>query len=187
MDRQMLVAAREAAWAAQSAAEAAWWALIPNAIAAVGTVGALIFAVVAANASARAQQQRQAATLIGLSHAFGTASQLLATGLELSKSAVPLKVAVESMLATGGFQTQLEIVRSVRLTEFPSVRVLAQFNAGHAALATLLDDMRLSVAEGGIRLTTLPHVLADGATKLATTADALDSEARRLVWPWPIS
>lgn len=43
MEQQMLRAAQEAAWAAQSAAEAAWWALLPNGAAAVGTVGALWF------------------------------------------------------------------------------------------------------------------------------------------------
>lgn len=60
-----------------------WWAACTalfqwEAIGAIGTVGALVAAILLADAGNRAQQRRQAAILIGLSHAFGTASQLRA-------------------------------------------------------------------------------------------------------------
>lgn len=44
MDQELLVASQQAAWAAQSAAEAAWWALLFNGLAVAVTGGAFWFA-----------------------------------------------------------------------------------------------------------------------------------------------
>lgn len=102
------------------------------------------------------------------------------------KSGMPAKVAVESVIATSGIQTQLMTVNSVNLIDFPSVKVLAGFNGDRAILTTVLDDMERAVGEEGIRLATIPAELDAAQTKLAILADLLDREARRIVWPWPI-
>lgn len=61
MDDQMLRAAQEAAWAGQSAAEAAWWGLLINGAAAVGAVGALWFALIQGFKNGRFERLRMGA------------------------------------------------------------------------------------------------------------------------------
>ena len=168
-----------------------WWASFTGlfqweAIDAIGTVGALIAAISLADAGNRAQRRRQAAILVGLSHAFGTASQLLASSFQMIKAGMLARVAIESIVATSGIQTQLMIVNSVNLIDFPSVKVLAGYNGGRAILTTILDDMQRAVGEEGVRLATIPAERDAAPSKLSVLADLLDCEARRIVWPWPI-
>lgn len=165
MEHEMLSATREAAWAAQSAAEAAWWALLLSGVAAVGTVGALVLTAhlaSQADRAARAQKAvllRYACSLLGeivapvrdYQERPSSDARTIAEGLFIAWEETNTIKAIQALDATT-FPTPTSL-KAWRVAKLQAARVAAAFRTAKAhghhpevdRLKSMLDDMEARI------------------------------------------
>lgn len=163
-----------------------WWAGVTSlvhwgALGALGTVATFAGALYLADAANRDRRRRDAAILLAVAHAFGTAAKILWHGREQIDAGYPTEVAVDAMLKAGGIKAQSDALQAVTVTTLPSARVIDALGGGKGVLLLIDDDMRDSLKKGGYALRTLPEEITKAADSLAAYADQMDAEAHRIL------
>lgn len=138
MDREMLVATQQAAWAAQSAAQAAWWGLLLSGIAAVGAVGALWYALFQGARAVRYERLRAGA----LCHDVATAFAVLATCYDFNQTEADNRDFIQK---SGALRRARTVVEQAKSGGVPNAKALSML--GYAMMQ--VDFIDNDIGDGG--------------------------------------
>lgn len=142
MDQEMLHAAQQAAWAGQSAAEAAWWGLLLNGIAASAAVGALWYGVIKGAQAAKLDRLK----IGSVCYSVGSDLEVIASSyLGDDGDVAAIKVNAEHLIKSGAIsraRRQLELASTIIIPD-----AKAQDEVGYMAM--ILDFIEDDIANGG--------------------------------------